>query len=167
MERIGPTPVIRGAFVIAAALAATAAIAQAQQLSPTAPGPAANSPRTQHSSIPGTPPFRDTEYGDRPHFGTPDAPSRGYAHYELPSERYGQWYRPRAFGLGKNERCAPDAFRPRGYGNLAARPCTAYRIDYHPFVLENPASDFGPSYYRRQPDQRCSCHDGYCRGGCK
>lgn len=99
--------------------------------------------------------FRDTEWGDVPHYGDANRPSRGYPHYDWPNERYGQWYRPQAFGLGQYERCQPRPFRPRGYGNLSNRPKTCYRMDYHPYVLKDPTTEYGPSYYLRQPDERC------------
>lgn len=102
-----------------------------------------------------TGPFRDTEYGDIPHYGDENRPSRGYPHYDYPNERYGQWYRPRAFGLKQRERCLPRPFRPRGYGNLEKRPSTCYRMEYNPYVLEHPGTKFGPSYMYRQPDGRC------------
>lgn len=101
--------------------------------------------------------FRDSIYGDRPHYGEPDAPAFGHPHYELPSRRYGIWYRPRDFGLGRAERCQPSDFRPRGYGNLFNRPSTCYRMDYRPYVMQETVSRFGPSYYRQQPDGRCTC----------
>lgn len=103
----------------------------------------------------GSVPFRDTEYGDVPHYGEEDAPSRGYPHYDYPFERYGQWYRPRAFGLKQEERCLPRPFRPRGYGNLQKRPSTCYRMEYRPFELVDPSTKYGPSYFLRQPDSRC------------
>lgn len=102
-----------------------------------------------------TAPFRDTEYGHLPHYGNEDSPGRGYAHYDYPSQRYGQWYRPKVFGLTQTERCLPRPFRPRGQGNVQNRPSTCYRIDYNPFVLEDPTTEYGPSYFLRQPDGRC------------
>ena len=99
--------------------------------------------------------FRDTEYGHLPHYGDADSPGRGHAHYDYPSQRYGQWYRPKAFGLTQTERCLPRPFRPRGSGNLQNRPSTCYRIDYNPFVLKDPTTEYGPSYFLRQPDGRC------------
>lgn len=99
--------------------------------------------------------FRDTEYGDVPHYGEADSPGRGYPHYDHPNQRYGQWYRPRAFGLTQTELCLPRPFRPRGYGNLQTRPSTCYRVDYNPFVLKDPTNEYGPSYYLRQADGRC------------
>ncbi len=103
-------------------------------------------------------PFRDTEYGDVAHRGDTDAPSAGHPHYDWPSQRYGHWYRPRAFGLTTRVRCKPRLFRPRGFGNLSNPPVTCYRIDYHPFVLTDASSKFGPSYHRRRGYLRC-CGD--------
>ncbi len=102
-------------------------------------------------------PFRDGPYGDHPHYGSPAAPSIGYQHYDLESKHYGNWYLPKLFGWGKAERCQPRAFRPRGLGNLINPPSTCYRIDYHPFVLKDARTRFGPSYFMRQPDPRCEC----------
>jgi hypothetical protein len=99
--------------------------------------------------------FRNTEFGAGPHPGPPTAPSRGYSHYDFPSERHGIWYRPKSFGLGKAERCSPGPFRPRGYGSLFNRATTCYRMDYHPYIAESVEGRFGPAYYRRLPDPHC------------
>ena len=99
--------------------------------------------------------FRNTEYGAGPHPGMEEAPSRGYSHYDYPSERHGIWYRPKSFGLMMPQRCAPSPFRPRGYGDLFNRPVTCYRMDYHPYIVENTDNRFGPAYYRRQYDPHC------------
>jgi hypothetical protein len=114
------------------------------------------------------PPFQHGYYGDNPHLGQGDDPGQGYPHYDHPSHRYGQYYRPKAFGRGAAERCAPSPFRPRGYGNLFNESSMCHRIDYHRYALKDHASDFGPSYYRRQPDPRCADHDrtGKYRPGC-
>jgi len=108
---------------------------------------------------PTAPPFRDTEFGSHPHFGQPHDGGRGYRHYSLPAYRYDIWYRPRGFGMGIAERCSPAPFRPKGYGNLFNEPSTCYRMDYSRYALKNYATDYGPSYYRRQPDQRCPDYD--------
>lgn len=117
-----------------------------------------DSPRAVLSRPFTVPPFRDSEYGDMVHRGDPDAPSAGHPHYDFPSKQYGHWFRPRAFGLTTRERCKPRIFRPRGFGNLSNPPATCYRIDYHPFVLEDASTKFGPSYLRRSGDLRC-CGD--------
>lgn len=92
----------------------------------------------------------------QPHAGGAGWPSAGYPHYEDPPHFYDPWFRPRAFGLGKEERCRHHRpFRPRGYGNLFNRPSTPFRMDYHRYVVLDPYSGYGPSYYRRLPDPRC------------
>lgn len=107
--------------------------------------------------------FRASPFADSPHPGQPGFPSGGFPHFEFDNRHYGHWYRPTAFGLGPYERCQPAPWRPRGYGNLGNRPCTAYRMDYAPFILDDSTSRFGPGYYRRQADERCTCGCcGYC-----
>jgi len=105
------------------------------------------------------PSFRDSPYGRHPHIATPNDPAYGHPHYDCPSRYHGIWYRPRSFGLGSRQRCRPALFRPRGYGNLFNRPCTAYRLDYQAYTLQKPDSRFGPAYYYRQKDARCACCD--------
>ncbi|GAB4146683.1 MAG: hypothetical protein Tsb009_19480 [Planctomycetaceae bacterium] len=104
-------------------------------------------------------PFQYGDYGHLPHEGDGESPAQGYPHYDHPSKRYGHFYRPKAFGRGVEERCAPSPFRPRGYGDLFNEPTTCYRMDYHRFTLKNGSSLYGPSYYRRQPDPRCAEYD--------
>jgi hypothetical protein len=111
-----------------------------------------------------TAPFRDTEFGAHAHYGSPDSPDRGHPQYDLPSQHYGEWYRPRAFGWGKKERCEPRPFLPRGLGNLGNPRSTCNRMDYHPYVVKDARSRYGPSYFQRQPDPRCDydCLCGRC-----
>ncbi|MBW3540222.1 MAG: hypothetical protein KY476_08125 [Planctomycetes bacterium] len=104
-------------------------------------------------------PFPHTPWADRPHTGGPEEPSVGHPHYDRSMERYGGWYRPKAFGLKAWQRCTqPLPWRPRGYGNLLARPFTCYRMDYDPYVLSHHETEYGPSYYLRKPDQMCRDH---------
>ena len=106
------------------------------------------------------PAFQDTEYGRQSHLGEADDPGRGYLHYDSPNQRYGHWYRPHAFGRGVAERCAPRPFRPRGFGNLFNEPTTCRRMDYHRYVMTvEHKSRYGPSYYSRLPDPRCTDYD--------
>ena len=56
---------------------------------------------------------------------------------------------------------SPTPFKPRGYGNLFARPSTSHRMDYSRPYLIDPYSEYGPSYYVRQPDPNCCCRDPF------
>ena len=88
-----------------------------------------------------------------PHSG--NACSVGFPHYDLPQEHYGVWYRPRAMGLQRPQRCAPDDWNPRGFGNLFARPCASHRMEYMPYLLTSNRSVYGPAYLAIQPDPHC------------
>jgi hypothetical protein len=91
-----------------------------------------------------------------PHPAPDWAATHGYPNYDLPDHHFGVWFRSQAWGLTKTERCAiPAPWRPRGLGNLFARPSTSHRMDYHRYVLIDPTSGYGPSYYVRQPDPNC------------
>jgi len=129
--------------------------------------PALQTPK-ENKALPEVPPFRDLPFGTVPHYGTSEDGGVGYRHYDFPNYRYGIWYRPRGFGWGIAERCAPQPFRPRGYGNLFNEPSTRYRMDYNRYVLTNYRTDYGPSYYRRHIDQRCDTYDHshHFRPGC-
>ncbi len=95
-----------------------------------------------------------------PHPAPPWAATHGYPNYDHPDHHFGIWFRSQAWGLTKRERCAfPEPFRPRGYGNLFARPTTSHRMDYSRPVLADEGSQYGPSYYVRQPDPRCCARD--------
>ncbi|MGH7201085.1 MAG: hypothetical protein ACREJB_10805, partial [Planctomycetaceae bacterium] len=85
--------------------------------------------------------------------------SEGQPHYHCPQRFYGVWYRPRTFGLGLEERTTEDPFRPRGYGNLFARPHTCYRMEYDPYPLADPRSIYGPSYLRQYDTHRWPVDD--------
>ena len=113
-------------------------------------------------------PLRDGPFGTQSHFGRGDDGGQGHPHYDHPNYRYDIWYRPHAFGYGKAERCAPSPFRPRGYGDLFSEPSTCYRMDYSRHTLKNYGTDYGPSYYRRQPNPFCDDYDhsGKYRPGC-
>jgi hypothetical protein len=90
------------------------------------------------------------------HPGPEWAASHGYPNYDWPNRHFDVWFRSRFWGLTKRERCAiPDPWKPRGYGNLFARPNTSHRMDYNRPVLVCPYSDYGPSYYLREPDHEC------------
>ena len=95
-----------------------------------------------------------------PDLGAPGSAGSGFHHFTMPFDRYTTWYRPRAASLTKYQRCAPDSFRPRGFGNLFARPCDGYRMEYEPYSLDDIPSKYGPSYVARMPDPRCDhCED--------
>ena len=70
-----------------------------------------------------------------PDFGMPGSAGNGYKHFTSPMHNYTTWYRPRAATLNQCVRCAPDSFRPRGFGHLFARPCDGYRMEYSPHVM--------------------------------
>ena len=95
------------------------------------------------------------EFRQQPDLGAPGSPGSGFKHFPFRMHMFTTWHRPRAATLTKRQRCAPEAFRPRGYGDLFARPCDSFRMEYTPHVLSNPNSQYGPSYILRQGDERC------------
>lgn len=102
---------------------------------------------------------------DYPHPGPEWAATHGYPNYDWPDRHFDVWFRSQAWGLTKRERCAiPDPWKPRGLGNLFARPVTSHRMDYNRPVLVCPHSEYGPSYYLREPDPECCVRncDGHC-----
>ncbi|MDA1233031.1 MAG: hypothetical protein O2856_19880 [Planctomycetota bacterium] len=103
---------------------------------------------------------------ETPDFGAPGSAGNGFHHFSLPFEKYTQWYRPRATTLTPYQRCVPDAFRPRGFGNLFARPYDGYRMEYEPYLLGDGPSKYGPSYIARMPDPRCA-HCKRCKSECE
>lgn len=94
-------------------------------------------------------------YRRTPDLGSPVSPGHGFKHFSSPLHAFTTWYRPRAATRTQGQRCAPDAFRPRGFGRLFARPCDPYRMEYTPFVLRDGQSAYGPAYLLRACDQRC------------
>ncbi|MFG0332257.1 MAG: hypothetical protein ACF8TS_02750 [Maioricimonas sp. JB049] len=104
--------------------------------------------------------FRDSPMGARPHHGEFGSPGLGWRHFELPTARYGLWYRPNSMEP-EDFRCRPRPFRPQGYGMPQHVSC--YRMDYNPYVLEETDSIHGPSYYQRHPPlypcgyPKCKC----------
>jgi len=94
-----------------------------------------------------------------PEYGLPGSAAPGAQHYTLPMHHYTNWYRPRAATLTAAQRCEAQPFRPRGFGNLFARPCDGYRMEYKPYTLSDDRSQYGPVYITRQPDPRCDQHD--------
>ena len=90
-----------------------------------------------------------------PDLGAPGSSGNGFNHFSLPMDKYTNWYRPRAASLTQYQRCAPDSFRPRGFGHLFATPCDGYRMDYEPYSMSDGMSLYGPSYFARMPDPRC------------
>jgi hypothetical protein len=90
-----------------------------------------------------------------PDLGAPGSSGNGFHHFPLPMDKYTNWYRPRAATLTPFQRCAPDTFRPRGYGHLFASPCDGFRMEYQPYSLSDGMSMYGPAYIARMPDPRC------------
>lgn len=95
------------------------------------------------------------QYRRQPDLGSGSSPSYGYKHFPLPLNMFGSWYRPRASTLTKAQRCAPDSFRPRGFGHLFARPCDSFRMEYSPYVVKENRTEYGPAYLMRASDPRC------------
>ena len=120
---------------------------------------------------PKTPPESFNGYSvqrSAPNYGAPGSAGSGFHHYSAPMHRYTNWYRPKASTLTQGQRCEPDAFRPRGFGNVFARPCDSFRMDYEPYAIGDKASEYGPSYILRAQDPRCECcEDGECQHGHK
>jgi hypothetical protein len=84
----------------------------------------------------------------QPGFNSPQFPSRGA----------GLATRNR-----KQARCAPEPFRPRGFGNLFADPQVPYRFDYTPYRVGVKQREYGPWYYPVPEDPHCYCeHCGCC-----
>ncbi|GAB5440433.1 MAG: hypothetical protein Fues2KO_07820 [Fuerstiella sp.] len=94
-------------------------------------------------------------YRRQPDTGAPGSPAYGFKHFPAPMHAFTTWYRPRAATLTAAQRCAPQPFRPRGFGNLFARPCDPFRMEYNPHVLSQGHSTYGPSYLLRMCDPRC------------
>lgn len=93
-----------------------------------------------------------------PDLGAPGSAGAGFSHFPMPMDRYTNWYRPKAATLTQYQRCQPASFRPRGFGNLFARPCDGFRMDYQPYMLSDGMSNYGPAYPARMPDPRCPEH---------
>lgn len=112
------------------------------------------------------PPTGMDVYRQYPHPGPEWAATHGYPNYDYPDHLFGQWFRSQAWGLTQRERCGiPAPWRPRGLGNLFARPSTPHRMDYNRRILIDPHTGYGPSYYVRQPDPNCCARncEGYWR----
>lgn len=102
------------------------------------------------------------QYRQQPDLGAPSSPGFGFRHFPFSMAMFTQWHRPKAATLTKSQRCAPDQFRPRGFGHLFARPCDSFRMDYNPHVLADSTSNYGPAYILRAPDPRCEdCDHGH------
>lgn len=95
------------------------------------------------------------QYRRSPDIGSPHSAGFGFKHFALPFQNYTLWHRPKAATLTKCQRCTPELFRPRGTGNLFARPCDSFRMEYTPFMLRQKESQYGPSYILRREDPRC------------
>lgn len=90
-----------------------------------------------------------------PDYGANGSGGQGFSHFPAPLSRYSNWYRPRASTLQREQRCQPDAFRPRGLGTLFAEQRDGYRMDYQPYAVGDGNSEYGPAYFSRQQDPRC------------
>jgi hypothetical protein len=103
-----------------------------------------------------------------PDLGAPGSAGNGFHHFPAPMDKFTSWYRPKAATLTQYQRCAPEPFRPRGFGNLFAVPCDGFRMDYEPYALSDGMSNYGPAYLARMPDPRCpdcdhTADDDECR----
>lgn len=101
-----------------------------------------------------------------PDLGAPGSAGNGFNHFPLPQDKYTNWYRPRASSLTQHQRCAPDEFRPRGFGHLFARPCDGFRMEYEPYAISDGMSNYGPAYLSRLPNPQCDDCD-HCDDECK
>lgn len=82
--------------------------------------------------------------------------------YALPSKYYGPWEPTEIFG--RDARCAPTPFAPRGYG--FPKKLSPYRMDYTPYRLHDCAMEsiHGPSlWWRHHRDPCCDPAFGGCR----
>lgn len=101
-----------------------------------------------------------------PDLGAPGSAGNGFNHFPLPLDKYTNWYRPRASSLTQYQRCAPDTFRPRGFGHLFARPCDGFRMEYEPYAISDGMSNYGPAYFSRLPNPQCDDCD-HCDDDCE
>lgn len=82
--------------------------------------------------------------------------------FRLPSKYYGPWEPTEVFG--RDARCAPRAFAPRGYG--IPNHLSLYRMEYTPYRLSDcPHSTHGPAMWMRHHRDPCCdasgrpCHE--------
>ncbi|MDG1894966.1 MAG: hypothetical protein P8J37_08660 [Fuerstiella sp.] len=123
------------------------------QLNPVAPedtSTVSSTATSQYHGVNGYDQFR--QYPDP---GCPGSPAYGFKHFPSPTPSYTTWHRPKSSTWTRGVRCVPQKFRPRGFGNLFARPCDPFRMEYTPYSVTENASKYGPSYILNQPDQRC------------
>ncbi len=95
------------------------------------------------------------QFRQHPNPGSPGSPGYGFKHFPSKPPSYTTWHRPKSSTWTRGVRCVPQSFRPRGFGNLFARPCDPFRMDYTPYSLTERASKYGPGYWLNPPDQRC------------
>ena len=95
------------------------------------------------------------QFRQEPNLGAGSSPGFGFKHFPFSMHMFTTWHRPKASTLTKCQRCAPESFRPRGYGNLFARPCDSFRMDYSPYILSDAYTKYGPAYMYRHHDLRC------------
>ena len=103
-----------------------------------------------------------SQFRPSPDLGAPGSAENGFHHFPLPFDKYNTWYRPRAATLTQYQRCEPAPFRPRGFGNLFARPCDGFRMEYEPYSLGDENSKYGPAYFGHMPNQQCNDHCTHC-----
>ncbi|MEZ6060759.1 MAG: hypothetical protein R3C19_10380 [Planctomycetaceae bacterium] len=150
-------------FVFAILIGQSAVHANDRAISGTAIQPVPVGPADEYSDCFGFNGF--SQYRMSPDLGGEGSAGHGFQHFSMPMHSYTTWYRPRAATLNECVRCAQDSFRPRGFGNLFARPCDGYRMEYTPYVLGGDRSKYGPAYIARQPDPRCRDCDHTADGG--
>jgi hypothetical protein len=72
--------------------------------------------------------------------------------FRLPSKYYGPWQPTEVFG--RDARCAPTPFAPRGYG--FPKKLSLYRMEYTPYRLSDcPDSIHGPAMWMRHHRDPC------------
>lgn len=96
--------------------------------------------------------FKDGQLGDQVHFGDNGSPGQGYPHRNMTDVHYGLWYRPNGL-QGQTDWCKPERFNPRGNGYPKQTSCM--RLDYAPYQVATPNSQYGPYYYPRAMQHNC------------
>jgi hypothetical protein len=148
------TPV--AVFVVAIFAFHSRSYAQSEPVAPADIATVSSTAVSQYHGVNGYDQFR--QYPDP---GSPGSPAYGFKHFPAPTPTYTTWHRPKSSTWTRCVRCATQAFRPRGFGDLFARPCDPFRMEYTPYSLPNKGSQYGPSYILNQPDQRCQdCKHG-------
>jgi hypothetical protein len=90
-------------------------------------------------------------------------PQVGAEPFRLPSKYYGPWQPTEVFG--RDARCAPTPFAPRGYG--VPKHLSLFRMDYTPYRLSDcPESVHGPAMWMRHHRDPCCDASGNLHGCC-